>query len=99
MPRKLERSFLGHPSAKFFRPFSSEGLFQHPLLLSTVELTAQRRDSEYDPSHDAPMYSDTVLDSGSAASWPLLLSRSSDDLVHRRCSANRSSLRLARVSG
>ena len=32
MPRKLERSFLGHPSAKFFRPFSSEGLFQHPLL-------------------------------------------------------------------
>jgi len=30
MSRKSERSFLGHPSAKFFRSFSSEGLFQHP---------------------------------------------------------------------
>ena len=24
------RSFIGHPSAKFFRPFSSEGVFQQP---------------------------------------------------------------------
>ena len=31
MSRKSERSFLGHPSAKFFRSFSSEGLFQQPL--------------------------------------------------------------------
>jgi hypothetical protein len=33
---KLRKSFVGLPSAKFFQPFSGEGVFQQPRLFSTV---------------------------------------------------------------
>jgi hypothetical protein len=40
MLRKSKRLFLGHPGAKFFRSFSSDGVFQQPLLISVIFLLA-----------------------------------------------------------
>ena len=42
MSRKLRKSFVGLPDAKFFQPFSGDRVLQHPrLFASTIALMVQ----------------------------------------------------------
>ncbi len=42
MPRKLRKSFVGHPSAILFLPFSLAGVFQHPRDILPIDKLLQQ---------------------------------------------------------
>src|ERR1022692_2329811 len=44
---KLRKPFVGLPNAKFFRPFSGEGVFQHPQAFTLIENSAPSPYSDF----------------------------------------------------
>jgi hypothetical protein len=38
MSRKLKKSLVGHPSAILFLQISGEGVFQHPLAFTLIDI-------------------------------------------------------------
>src|SRR5450755_2744873 len=90
MPRKLRKSFVGHPSAILFLLISRVGLFQHPQAITpTTGLLANRRST---PTTKGSISSSlqllTARDEYFSIPLPFAqlqkLARESADLWHRR---------------
>jgi hypothetical protein len=51
MPGKLRKSFVGHPSAKFFGAFFSDRVFQQPLRIALTDGVESCSSRHYPQTH------------------------------------------------